>query len=323
MKRSLVDYDSESGSELENGHLSAKLKTGLADIPGLSKRRQTGNAGSPDTAPAPKPTSPLPPLPDRFNDINPSNPRTTISDDPSLHQGRQRQVPHKPGNWPSHVYVEWVPGSGERDRLSSLVGKLQTRVASASQHDPDLKGIEIHTTLRDPELPVDKPLHISLSASFMLTTDNKDDFLKELKTAIKSTGVPQFMVGISGEVDWYRSEENARSFLVLRLREVHDSNDTASTADANPNPRLTSLLEQCNKTVKAYGEPPLYEGPDMGRRFHITIAWTHAHPTESLKQLTSLLLDDPLADNICTAFRIDKVKIKIGNNVTGLELQTA
>lgn len=355
MKRSLVDYDSESGSELECENPSAKPKTGSADILGQSKRRQIGDAGVqaplsapaptpaapldrntntrtglPDTAPKPKPkpkpTSSLPPLPDHFNDKYPSNPRTTVNDDPSLHQGRQRQVPHIPGNWPSHVYVEWDPSSGERDRLSSLVEKLQTEVASASQRDPDLEGVKIHTALRDPELPVDKPLHISLSAPITLTTDNKDKFLDELTTAIKSTGVRPFMVDFSGGLHWYRSEESTRSFLVLRVREVQD---TASTADANPNPRLTSLLEQCNKTVKSYGQPPLYDSPDMGCRFHVTIAWTHACPNESLKQLTDSLLDDrstmnhqngSVADNICIGFRIKAVKIKIGNYVTRLGL---
>lgn len=352
-KRTLVDY--ESGSESDPGSPSDNPETSSSVLRPQSKRRQTSGSGigaqDPPSAPAPTPaaplngnfgtritppkpapksTSPLPALGDRFNDINPSNPRTAVADDPSLHHGRQRQVPHIPGNWPSHVYIDWEPSSGDRELLTSLVDKLKAEAKSAVQRSPDLEGVEIHTALRDSDLPVNRPLHISLSAPITLTSNNKDDFLDDLTKAMKSCRVSPFVLDFSGGVNWYRSEESTRSFLVLRVREVQSS--TGNTADSSPNPRLTTLLEKCNKIVKEYGQPPLYESKDMGYRFHVTIAWTHARPSASLKQLTDSVFDDcetmhsenvSIRDKLRTGLSlpVQMVKVKIGNYVTRLDLR--
>ena len=88
----LVNY-SESDSEpdesqpTEKKHVRKKPKTASF---------KTGHDGSPL----------LPPLPNSFHDLYASNVRTGVADDPSLHGGRKRAVPHTEGNWSTHISLE-------------------------------------------------------------------------------------------------------------------------------------------------------------------------------------------------------------------------
>ena len=88
----LVDYsDSDSEDEARE------------DTPAPAKKRKT-LGDKKDDAPA------LPPLPASFRNLYSSTVRTSTQDDPSLHAGRKRVIPHVAGNWPTHVYLECKNG---------------------------------------------------------------------------------------------------------------------------------------------------------------------------------------------------------------------
>jgi U6 snRNA phosphodiesterase len=66
-----------------------------ANAPALKRKRND-----------PKEKPDLPPLPASFHDLYSTNTRVSTRDDPSLHGGRKRSIPHVEGNWATHVYLE-------------------------------------------------------------------------------------------------------------------------------------------------------------------------------------------------------------------------
>ncbi|KAK3907019.1 hypothetical protein C8A05DRAFT_11245 [Staphylotrichum tortipilum] len=275
----------------------------------------------------------LPPLPPSFHDLYASTVRTATRDDPALHQGRVRQNPHVPGNWPSHVYIEWHPPSDVHALLTELVSSLQEQLVTTAPAGSER--VEI-TSFLTSDLATPQPLHISLSRPLALSSEQKDEFLCDVEAAIKASGIPRFTVACS-KAEWHRTPESGRSFLVLRVESrSSDSGETTSTSAGttainNSNLELTGLLRLCNATAERHGQPGLYlwatdNGGDrdddgeerVGRAFHVSIAWSFAEPTKELRNATEWVFCSQEATRKIQEVQIpiDGVKVKIGNIVT-------
>lgn len=93
----LVNY-SDSDSDSDSAALSPKQKNDGNQRGPATKKRKISST--------PSEKSTLPPLPQSFRDLYSSTVRTSTVDDPALHGGRKRVIPHVHGNWPAHVYLE-------------------------------------------------------------------------------------------------------------------------------------------------------------------------------------------------------------------------
>ena len=311
----LVDYSSDSSSDPES-----------ESQPHPPKKRKS-DAG-PDAAA-------LPPLPASFHDLYASTVRHSTGDDPSLHQGRTRQIPHVAGNWPSHLYIEWHPTPDQHALLTRLLEDLRRRIS-----DDEVK----LSTFLTSDLGAPQPLHISLSRPFVLATSEKDAFLDRIAADVGGCKVRPFELRYRG-LEWHRTAESNRSFLVLRVRGASGAKDlldgrrgaaagdgAATDGDqngSNANLELTELLRKCNAAVRAFNQPELYQqvdsrglGAGVGEAFHVSVAWSFAKPDDELRRHTEEVSAVTEYATALTTMNIpvDGVKTKIGNVVTHIPL---
>lgn len=106
--------DDESGSEKTDLGRHLKPDSDGDTLEVLSTKRKADQACDTLT-----PRSKLPRLPTSFHSLYSSSARKSASDDPALHGGRKRQVPHIQGNWPSHVYLECMKLSTDTETMST------------------------------------------------------------------------------------------------------------------------------------------------------------------------------------------------------------
>ncbi|KAL2854224.1 U6 snRNA phosphodiesterase Usb1 [Aspergillus pseudoustus] len=259
--------------------------------------------------------STLPPLPAAFHDLYASSIRVSVRDDPSLHGGRKRVIPHIEGNWPTHIYLEWYPSKDELEILREIIVEAEN-----TSHTEESK---IHSLLHS-DLGAQLPLHLSLSRPVVLQTEQRKPFLDMFRETLQTSDISPFEIQIQS-VDWVCNTEKTRWFYVLRAkRPKHDY--------------LNRLLRISNRSLALFGQPLLYEptldaseqngaqrhthsGPETAKDytdyFHVSVAWTLEEPSArdrdrmehgGLQRLNDLTIN------------FDSLKAKIGNHVSSIPL---
>ncbi|RMJ06682.1 hypothetical protein CDV36_013714 [Fusarium kuroshium] len=325
----LVDYSSSDSADEDSGPDSRRIKRRKgADGTAAHSSRTSDTTKTPSNPTADAGGRPhkdteassMPPLPDTFHDLYASTVRQSVVDDPSLHQGRKRQVPHVVGNWPSHLYVEWHPSTTQHALLTELLADIEKQASGE---------IELFNFLTS-DLGSPLPLHISLSRPLSLSTGNKDEFLDRITQTFTGSGIAPFIVRPRG-LAWYRSPDSDRTFLILRVASgVSKAGSDSKEAVRTPNPELTALLAKSNTIAAQFGQPTLYQrdasDPDtrdaVGTAFHISIGWTFHLPGDKLSLETlGIFKQSKFADIRDWEIKVTGIKAKIGNIVNHVALK--
>ena len=179
----LVDY-SDSDNSVASNHSTKKTQDKSR------KRKRTTEHNSS-----------LPPLPDTFHDLYASTTRLSNQDDPTLHAGRQRAIPHIEGNWPTHVYIECMFSLSHPPAHQTFTKAYQNRGHPSTEHSLRLQTIITSlfqisssskhqiTSLLPSHLNASLPTHISLSAPITLQTHQRDPFIDILTTNIRKSNL--------------------------------------------------------------------------------------------------------------------------------------
>lgn len=196
---------------------------------------------------------------------------------------------------------------------------------------------QIHPSLLS-ELGTPVPLHVSLSRTLQIKTDDRDSFLETLSKSLNRAAVRPFDVRFTG-LKWFPNYDRNRWFLILGIEKPAQD-------------ELNRLLHACNDAAETSGHPPLYiggkgDGPmekddtndidiatksvqnddktvktkstiDRTHNYHISIAWTLAEPGP---EWIALAQDtDVSAFIVSPQTPFETVKAKIGNIIHNIEL---
>lgn len=178
------------------------------------------------------------------------------------------------------------------------------------------------------ELGAPLPLHVSLSRTLQIKTDDRESFLGSLNTSLRRAAVQAFHFDFRG-LKWVPNYERNRWFLVLGIKKpAHDE--------------LNRLLSACNEAAQKSGHPALYSGgkgdgpmesnsptayspnehdkSDRSDMFHVSIAWNLAEPDPEWIDLVRDMGVDKHIHSPQAAF--DVVKARVGNVVHNFDLVT-
>ncbi|KAI0711660.1 hypothetical protein C8Q76DRAFT_769439 [Earliella scabrosa] len=182
-------------------------------------------------------------------------------DNPALHQGRRRTVPHVDGQFAAYVYVPvFLP---KRSRLF----KLLTRVFTAAKCDvPTLHPIGFsEDVMKSSESTGDLDdesveLHLSLTRPTYLRAHQREEFKRAVQAVARSKHRFSASFATLSELT---NDERTRTFLTLEVGAGHDD--------------FKALSDALTPTLRSIHQKEFYEEP----RFHVSIAWALLDGSES------------------------------------------
>jgi hypothetical protein len=225
------------------------------------------------------------------------------------------------------------PSQTESDNLHDLIHHVRDVIDAQNKERPNNTLVPKVIPSLQSELGAPLPLHISLSRTLQVKTEDRDAFLDTLRSCLRKAAVRSFCFKFQG-LNWVPNFQRNRWFLVLSIEKpVQDE--------------LNRLLNACNEAARRHGHPGLYvgghgDGPmennddhdrnksrkskadekedvDRSDRFHVSIAWNLEEPDD--KWVT-------LVKNIDVGHRIKQphasmnaVKARIGNAVHNIDLK--
>jgi hypothetical protein len=181
------------------------------------------------------------------------------------------------------------------------------------------------------ELGAPLPLHVSLSRTMQIKTDQREGFLDTLGSSLRRAAVYAFNFEFRS-LKWVSNFERNRWFLVLGIEKPAQN-------------ELNRILAACNKAAEVSGHPALYSGgegdgpmeanaptghskkaqgsqdeqqTDRSEYFHISIAWNLTEPDPEWISLVQNIDIRKHIQSPQTSF--DVVKTRIGNVVHNFEL---
>ncbi|EDR13734.1 uncharacterized protein LACBIDRAFT_309043 [Laccaria bicolor S238N-H82] len=164
-------------------------------------------------------------------------------DDPSLHQGRIRTIPHVDGQFASHIYIALPLG-----REQPLLQLLRDILREAKESVPYLYEIGFTSEEKTSEL------HISLSRPIFLRVHQREDLKKALRALARRQKKFTLSFATFSELV---NDEKTRTFLTMEVGAGHHE--------------LQNLAEALSPALQGIRQKEYYTNP----RFHASIAWAH------------------------------------------------
>jgi len=231
------------------------------------------------------------------------------------------------------------PSFSEAEHLQTLIDAVQNAFARLWRETgkPHACCPDVVPALRS-ELGAPLPLHISLSRTLQIPTDERDPFQETVTRCLRKAAVDPFRITCSG-LKWVPNFDRNRWFLVLGIMKPERD-------------ELNRLLDACNDAAERMGYPCLYkqtgapsqkkppsepgkpkrsradgssapeqpapERVDRTEAFHISIASTLQEPAPEYNTLLAKWELNPDLKTPKDKFQV--VKVKIGNVIHNFEL---